>query len=183
MDELNAAIEYILQFLARLQHRHIDAGLRANWRMVLASAEIGTRLIWPDRPSWHCYGGLGLPSLWRFGSQADEENQLQRARRLGAKRKRQEAGVLPRVQPARGLGRCGSISASQVIRRGQDAFLKSSPRHDRHVRLMGTAIYVCCLDIAWTVYRAASIAALRVIRTTDFCFPTRHENAIRCGHC
>ncbi len=104
MDELNAAIEYILQFLARLQHRHIDAGLRANWRMVLASAEIGTRLIWPDRPSWHCYGGLGLPSLWRFGSQADEENQLQRARRLGAKRKRQEAGVLPRVNRPGGLG-------------------------------------------------------------------------------
>jgi len=69
------------------------------------------------------------------------------------------------------------------IGRGQDAFLKSSPRHDRHVRLMGTAIYVCCLDIAWTAYRAASIAALRVIRITDFCFPANHENAIRCGHC
>jgi hypothetical protein len=35
MDELNAAIENIFQFHARLQHRHIDAGLRANWRMVL----------------------------------------------------------------------------------------------------------------------------------------------------
>jgi|SRR5208283_4914351 len=35
MDELNAAIENIFQFHARLQHRHIDAGLRTNWRMVL----------------------------------------------------------------------------------------------------------------------------------------------------
>ncbi len=35
MDELNATIENIFQFPARLLHRHIDAGLRANWRMVL----------------------------------------------------------------------------------------------------------------------------------------------------
>jgi hypothetical protein len=31
-----------------------------------------------DDRDWHCHGGSGLPSLWRFGSQGDEENQLQR---------------------------------------------------------------------------------------------------------